>query len=42
VVFAGDPGGGATGYALTSEEVRRGVEPAIAARQPVAVGACRF
>jgi S1-C subfamily serine protease len=42
VVFAGDPGDGTTGYALASEQVRPGVERAIAADRPVGVGACRF
>ncbi|GAA4681186.1 acid resistance serine protease MarP [Pseudonocardia yuanmonensis] len=42
VVFAGDPGDPATGYALTAEHVRPGVERAITANQPVAVGGCRF
>jgi S1-C subfamily serine protease len=42
VVFAGDPGDGATGYALTAEQVRPSIERAIAAAQQVSVGACRF
>jgi S1-C subfamily serine protease len=42
VVFAGDPGGGATGYALTAEEVRPEVDAAIAQDQEVGVGECRF
>ena len=41
VVFAGDPGDGATGYALTAEEVGPSIERAIAAAQQVSVGACR-
>jgi S1-C subfamily serine protease len=42
VVFAGDPGEGSTGYALTAEEVRPEVEAAIAQGQEVGVGECRF
>jgi S1-C subfamily serine protease len=42
VVFAGDPGEGATGYALTAEQVRPAVDAAIARNQQVEVGACRF
>jgi S1-C subfamily serine protease len=42
VVFAGDPGDGAAGYALTAEETRPSIERAIAAAQQVSVGACRF
>ncbi len=42
VVFAGDPGDRARGYALTAEQVRPGIEAAIAGNQEVAVGACRF
>ncbi len=41
VVFAGDPGGG-TGYALSAEQVRPGIDRAITANQPADVGACRF
>ena len=42
VVFAGDPGDRDNGYALTVEQVRPGVEGAIARNQEVAVAACRF
>ncbi|MHA6793498.1 MarP family serine protease [Pseudonocardia bannensis] len=42
VVFAADPGENGTGYALTAEQVRPGVEGAIARTQEVGVGACRF
>jgi len=42
VVFAGDPGEGGTGYALTAEQVRPGIDRAIEADQPADVGACRF
>jgi S1-C subfamily serine protease len=42
VVFAGDPGGSGTGYAVTAEQVRPAVERAIAAGRPAEVGACRF
>lgn len=42
VVFAGDPGEGSIGYALTAEEVRPEVEAAIAANREADVGACRF
>lgn len=42
VVFAGDPGEGSTGYALTAEQVRPAVDAAIARNQPAEVGACRF
>jgi S1-C subfamily serine protease len=42
VVFAGDPAEGATGYALTAEQVRPVVEAATAQDQQVGVGACRF
>jgi S1-C subfamily serine protease len=42
VVFAGDPGDRASGYALTAEQVRPGIEAAIARNQEVGVGACRF
>jgi S1-C subfamily serine protease len=42
VVFAGDPGEGATGYALTAEQVRPAVDAAIARGQEVGVGECRF
>jgi S1-C subfamily serine protease len=42
VVFAGDPGTPKSGYALTAEQVRPGVQSAIARHQPVGVGACRF
>jgi S1-C subfamily serine protease len=41
VVFAGDPEGD-TGYALAANQVRPGVEDAIARDQEVGVGACRF
>lgn len=42
VVFAGEPGGGDTGYALAAEQVRPGIEEAIARGQEVGVGSCRF
>lgn len=42
VVFAGEPGGGDTGYALSAEQVRDDVEQAIAAGDEVGVGSCRF
>lgn len=42
VVFAGDPAGGPTGYALTAEQVRPAVERAVATGRPVGVGACRY
>ncbi|MGH4010239.1 MAG: trypsin-like serine protease [Pseudonocardiaceae bacterium] len=42
VVFAGDPGDRASGYALTAEQVRPGIEGAIAWNQEVGVGACRL
>ncbi|MDQ3764570.1 MAG: MarP family serine protease [Actinomycetota bacterium] len=42
VVFGGDPGDHAIGYALTAEQVRPGIEAAIARNQEVGVGACRF
>ncbi|MDQ4010159.1 MAG: trypsin-like peptidase domain-containing protein [Actinomycetota bacterium] len=42
VVFAGNPGDRATGYALTAEQVRPGIESAIARNQEAGVGACRF
>ena len=42
VVFAGDPSNRASGYALTAEQVRPGIEAAIARNQEVGVGACRF
>jgi S1-C subfamily serine protease len=42
VVFAGDPGDGGTGYALTAEQVRSPIGQAIDTHQEVDVGACRF
>jgi S1-C subfamily serine protease len=42
VVFAGDPGHAGTGYALTAEQVRPGIDHAIDVDQPADVGACRF
>lgn len=42
VVFAGNPEDRATGYALTAEQVRPGIESAISRNQEVSVGACRF
>jgi S1-C subfamily serine protease len=42
VVFAGNPEDHVTGYALTAEQVRPGIEDAIARNQEVSVGACRF
>lgn len=42
VVFAGDPDGSPTGYALTVEQVRPVVQDAIARDTPVTTGACRF
>jgi S1-C subfamily serine protease len=42
VVFASDPGHAGTGYALTAEQVRPGIDHAIAADKPADVGACRF
>lgn len=42
VVFAGSPEDRARGYALTAEQVRPGIEGAIARNQEVGVGACRF
>ncbi|MGH3975529.1 MAG: trypsin-like peptidase domain-containing protein, partial [Pseudonocardiaceae bacterium] len=42
VVFAGDPGNRASGYALTAEQVRPGIEAAIARNQEAGIGACRF
>ena len=42
VVFGGDPGEGATGYALTADQVRPSVESAITRNQEVGVGSCRF
>jgi S1-C subfamily serine protease len=42
VVFAGDPADGATGYALTAEQVRPGIDRAINTGQQADVGDCRF
>jgi S1-C subfamily serine protease len=42
VVFAGNPGDRAIGYALTAEQVRPGIAAAIARNINVDVGACRF
>jgi S1-C subfamily serine protease len=42
VVFAGDPADSATGYALTAEQVRPGVDRAINTGQQADVGDCRF
>jgi S1-C subfamily serine protease len=42
VVFAGDPTDGRTGYALSAEQVRPGIDRAITAHQQADVGACRF
>jgi S1-C subfamily serine protease len=42
VVFAGDPGNRANGYALTAEQVHPAVQAAIGRNQEVGVGACRF
>jgi S1-C subfamily serine protease len=42
VVFAGDPADGATGYALSAEQVRPGIDHAITAQQQADLGACRF
>jgi S1-C subfamily serine protease len=42
VVFAGNPGDRAIGYALTAEQVRPGITAAIARNINVDVGACRF
>jgi S1-C subfamily serine protease len=42
VVFAGDPGDRAIGYALTAEQVRPGIAAAIARNHNVSVGVCRF
>ena len=42
VVFAGDPGNGGMGYALSAEQVRPGIDRAIAADRQADLGACRF
>jgi S1-C subfamily serine protease len=42
VVFAGDPGNGGIGYALSAEQVRPGIDRAIAADRQADLGACRF
>jgi S1-C subfamily serine protease len=42
VVFAGDPGNRANGYALAAEQVHPAVQAAIGRNQEVGVGACRF
>ena len=42
VVFAADPGHTGTGYALTAEQVRPGIDHAIEVDQPAEVGACRY
>ncbi len=42
VVFAGEPGEGGTGYALSAEQVRPDIDRAITAQQQADVGACRF
>jgi S1-C subfamily serine protease len=42
VVLAGEPGGGETGYALSAEQVRPGIDRAISAQHQADVGACRF
>jgi S1-C subfamily serine protease len=42
VVFAGDPGEGGTGYALSAEQVRPDIDRATTAEQQADVGACRF
>jgi S1-C subfamily serine protease len=42
VVFAGDPAQAGTGYALTAEQVRPGIDHAIDADQRADVGDCRF
>jgi S1-C subfamily serine protease len=42
VVFGGDPGDGGTGYALTAEQVRPGIDHAIDTDQQASVGFCRF
>ena len=42
VVFAGNPGDRASGYALTAEQVRPSIEDAIARNQEASLGACRF
>jgi hypothetical protein len=42
VVFAGDPADGATGYPLSANQVRPGVDRAIIAGHQAGLGACRF
>jgi S1-C subfamily serine protease len=42
VVFAGDPDGSPTGYALTTDQVRPVVQDAIARDTSVDTGSCRF
>jgi S1-C subfamily serine protease len=42
VIFAADTADRGNGFGLTAEQVRPGVETAIARNQPAGVGACRF